>query len=67
MHADSRRGKRVVRWEEERSPVLAVMVRRIWRAREDIVPFENVGFRGLCGNVWGRVGLNGLIFPCELR
>ena len=67
MHTDSRRSKRVIGWEEERSPILAVMVRRIWRACEDVVPFQNVGFRGLCGDVWGRVGLNGLVFPCELR
>lgn len=67
MHADSRRSKRVIGWEEERSPILAVMVWRIWRTRENIVPFQNIAFRGLCGNEWWRVGLNSLILPCELR
>lgn len=44
MHADRGWGEGIVGWEEESSPVLTALVRRRWRASEDIVPFEDVGF-----------------------
>ena len=39
MHADGWGCERVVWWEEECTPVLAVVVRGIGRAGDDVMPF----------------------------
>lgn len=44
MHADRGRGKGIVGWKEQSSPVLAALIWCRRRASEDIVPFEDVGF-----------------------
>lgn len=38
MHADSRRGEWIVRGKDEGAPVLALVVRGIFGAGEDVVP-----------------------------
>jgi hypothetical protein len=63
VHADGWRGERVVWWEDEGAPVLAVVVGCVRGADEDVVPFENVGFGGVGGYVWWWTGLDGLVFP----
>lgn len=67
MHPDRGRSEGVVGWEEERAPVLAVLVGGRGRAGEDVVPFEDVGFRGVGGDVGWRVGGDGGVFAGELR
>lgn len=62
VHADGGWGEGVVGREEEGSPVLAVFVRGVGWAGEDVVPFEDVGFGGVGDYVGGRVGLDGLVF-----
>lgn len=60
MHADRRRCERIVRREDECSPVLASVIRRIFRASDYVVPFEDVRFGRMGGDVWRRILGNGL-------
>lgn len=62
VHADRRRGKGVVGWEEEGAPILAAGVGGGRGPSEDVVPFKDVGFGGVRDNVGGWVGLDGLVF-----
>lgn len=56
----------IICWEDERAPVLAVMVRGIWRAGKDIMPSADVSIscnllgEGWRGNVLQNVGLGGV-------
>lgn len=54
MHANGGWGEGVVWWEDECSPVLSAFVWGAWWPGEDVVPFENVGFGGMSGDVFGR-------------
>lgn len=60
VHADGRRGKGVVGREDERSPVLAVVVGCLLRAGEDIVPSAVVSIRS------GRT-MSGRTLECCIR
>lgn len=62
VHADGGWGEGVVGREEKGSPVLAVFVRGVGWAGQDVVPFEDVGFGGVGDYVGGWVGLDGLVF-----
>lgn len=53
VHADRGGRERVVGREDEGAPVLAVFVGGSGRAGEDVVPFEDVGFRGVGGDEFG--------------
>lgn len=55
MHANGGRGKRVVGREEERSPVLTILVGCFWRAGKDVVP-SALEARGLGMMSWSREG-----------
>ena len=65
VHADRRWCEGVFWREHQRSPVLAAFVRGFRRAREDVVPFENVAFRWMRDNEGGWVLRNRFIFFCE--
>ena len=62
VHADRRGSERVVRGEDEGAPVLAVFVGGFGGAGEDVVPFEDVGFAGVGGDVGGRFCGEGGVF-----
>ncbi len=62
VHPDGGGREGVVAREEECPPVLPVFVGRARRAGEDVVPFEDVGFGGVRGDVGGWVGLDGGVF-----
>ena len=62
VHADGRRREGVFRREGQRAPVLAVLVRCLWRAGEDVVPFEDVRVGRVRGYVGGRVAGDGEVF-----
>lgn len=72
MHADGRRGERVVWREHEGAPILAALV---WCARgagKDVVPLEYVVLGRMGDNVWRRVlryrlVLAGQAFGCLRR
>lgn len=38
MHPDRRRSKWVIRWKDQGTPVLAIVIRRLRRPCEDVVP-----------------------------
>ncbi len=50
MHSDCGGCERVVRWEDQGTPVLAVVVGCIWWAGEDIMPSAGVSR----GDGWGE-------------
>ena len=62
VHADRRRRERILGREGQRAPVLAVLVRCLGRAGEDVVPFEDVGVGRVGGDVWWRVACDGQVF-----
>ena len=62
VHADRGWRERVVWGEYEGAPVLAVFVGGAGRAGEDVVPFEDVGFRGVGGDEFGGRAREGGVF-----
>lgn len=65
MHADCGRGEGVFGGKGESSPVLAIVIRSVWWAGEDVVPFKDVGLGGAGGDELGRRFLEVLVFACE--
>lgn len=65
VHSDSRGRERVIRGEDQSSPVLAAMIRCVFGTGDDIVPFENIGFRGVCLDVWWRVLGDSLVLASQ--
>ena len=53
-HADCGRSEGVIGRKCECTPVLATLVRSVWRAGEDVMPFENVGFGRVSSDVLRR-------------
>jgi len=64
VHANRGRSEGVVWGKDEGAPVLAVFVGGARRASEDVVPFEDVGFRGVRGDEFGRGAGEGGVFAC---
>lgn len=62
VHTDCWWCERVVGWENESAPVLAAFIGGLGWAGEDIVPFENVGFAWMGGDVWRWAGREGGVF-----
>lgn len=62
MHTNRRRRKRVVRREDECSPVLSSVVRSVFRAGNYIMPFEDVRFGRMGGDIRRGVLGNRLVF-----
>lgn len=65
MHADSWRSERIIRWECQSAPVLPVVIGCVGWAGQDVVPFEDVGFARMGGDVFGRVTRKGGIFASK--
>ena len=65
VHADRRRGKRIVGWKVKSSPILTAFVGGAGWAGEDVVPFEDVAFAGVGGDEGWRVGGDGGVFAGE--
>jgi len=55
VHSDCRRSERVIRREDQSTPVLAIMIRSLWWSCEYVMPLEDVGLGGVRDDEWRRV------------
>lgn len=55
VHSNRRGFERVVVGEYQSTPVLAVVVRSVWRTSKDIMPLENIRLGRMRNDIWGRI------------
>lgn len=65
MHADCGGSERVVRWEYKSAPVLAIVVRRSWWAGDNVMPLEDIRFRGVSDDIRRRILRDGFVFASQ--